>query len=186
MATKQARPHTAKPVVKRKHVRTRPLEAPRNTLFPGRDNYTGPNTGYFAMLHHTQLFESTESFSDGVRERIRYVRGNKPRKEINVRLSNMMYIGGCSAIGLLEKLERVKKASGERHPAAGSILSDATTRLTWDQRSVLSSAISEYKTLIVPRVLAYIAEHNPKHAWKVIKGASSPGVGVIRGTENTF
>src|ERR1019366_8263115 len=30
-----------------------------NTMFPGLPNYTGPIYGYFAMLHHQQLFEKT-------------------------------------------------------------------------------------------------------------------------------
>jgi len=61
----------------------------KNDRFPGRPNYVGPTWGWFALLHHDELYE----WSDNVRERIRYVRDNKPQREISARLSNMLYLG---------------------------------------------------------------------------------------------
>jgi hypothetical protein len=60
-----------------------------NTLFPGRPDYTGPTTGLFGLLHHEVLFES----SHDVRERVQYVKDNKPPNEVAVRLHNMIYLG---------------------------------------------------------------------------------------------
>ena len=60
-----------------------------NTLFPGRDNYTGPNTGVFGLLHHDTLCES----SHDVMERVDYVKKHKPKHEVDIRLHNMIYLG---------------------------------------------------------------------------------------------
>ena len=62
-----------------------------NKLFPGRPGYTGPTSGVFAMLHHTVLAER----SHDVMERVDYVRRCKPKREIKVRLRNMMYLGAA-------------------------------------------------------------------------------------------
>ena len=67
-----------------------------NTLFPGRDNYVGPTTGWFAFLHHEKLFEE----SHNVMERVAYVKSEKPKREVWIRLHNMMYLdpGLCPAV----------------------------------------------------------------------------------------
>ena len=59
-----------------------------NDLFPGRPDYVGPTKGYFAFLHHKQLFES----SHDVMERVAYVKREKPGHEIQTRLHNMIYL----------------------------------------------------------------------------------------------
>jgi vacuolar-type H+-ATPase subunit H len=64
-----------------------------NKLFPGRENYTGPTTGWFGLLHHEELCEQ----SHDVNERIAYVRKHKPENEVAIRLHNMIYLGGCPA-----------------------------------------------------------------------------------------
>jgi hypothetical protein len=65
-----------------------------NTLFPGRYNYTGPTKGWFAFLHHEQMYEETYD----VNERIDYVKRRKPKNEVAIRLHNMIYLGGCEAM----------------------------------------------------------------------------------------
>lgn len=137
-------------------------EVKPNTLFPGRENYTGPNTGWFAMLHHTVLFESTDGFTDGVRERIRYVGEHKPTREVKVRLANMMYVGNCPEIVTLQMLTEVKKAGYETHPDADS----HANRLAMATRCTLNGAINNYMETIAPAVLAYVKKHNPEHAWR--------------------
>ena len=66
-----------------------------NKLFPGRENYTGPTSGFFGLLHHEVLFEE----SHDVNERIAYVQDFKPKNEVSIRLYNMIYIdlAVCSA-----------------------------------------------------------------------------------------
>ena len=58
----------------------------KNTLFPGRPNYTGPTKGWFGFLHHEQLCEQ----SHDVNERIHYVMRKKPKNEVAIRLHNMI------------------------------------------------------------------------------------------------
>ena len=65
----------------------------KNTLFPGRPNYTGPTKGWFGFLHHEQLCEQ----SHDVNKRIHYVKREKPKNEVAIRLHNMIYLGGCEA-----------------------------------------------------------------------------------------
>ena len=59
-----------------------------NKLFPGRENYTGPTTGTFAFLRHEKLCED----SHNVMERVADVKREKPKREIWIRLHNMMYL----------------------------------------------------------------------------------------------
>lgn len=73
------------------------VKAVKNTLFPGRSNYTGPTEGCFAFLHHEQLCE----WSHDVYERIDYVKRNKPMNEVAIRLHNMIYLGSCEAMAKL-------------------------------------------------------------------------------------
>src|SRR3989304_8765410 len=65
-----------------------------NTLFPGRPNYTGPAKGWFGFLHHERVCEE----SHDVNERIDYVKREKPKNEVPIRLHNMIYLGECAAI----------------------------------------------------------------------------------------
>lgn len=59
-----------------------------NDKFPGRENYTGPTSGWFGLLHHSMLCEE----SHDVMERVEYVVKNKPPHEVAIRLRNMIYI----------------------------------------------------------------------------------------------
>ena len=72
----------------------------KNTLFPGRPNYTGPTKGWFGFLHHEQLCEQ----SHDVNKRIHYVKREKPKNEVAIRLHNMIYLGGCEATTKLDAL----------------------------------------------------------------------------------
>lgn len=120
-----------------------------NKLFPGRPNYTGPQQGYFAMLHHTILFEAASS-TGGVDARVHYVRAAKPRKERKVRLYNMLYLGDCPIIKAV--------TSGDGH--------------LWE--GVLNYA--DVCRALAPLVLAYVKRHIPDHSWdtkrRMIKGTN--------------
>ena len=59
-----------------------------NLLFPGRPNYSGPTKGFFALLHHEQLCET----SHDVMERVAYVKEHKPAHEVAIRLWNMIVL----------------------------------------------------------------------------------------------
>ena len=76
----------------------------KNTLFPGRDNYIGPMSGWFGLLHHATLFEH----SSYVHERVEYIRIYKPKHEIAIRLHNMIYLGDCVLLDDDEILAYIK------------------------------------------------------------------------------
>lgn len=61
-----------------------------NKLFPGLPNYTGPQRGYFAFVHHAQLFEHT---SEDIKNRIEYVKDRKPTNEQGIRLRHILLLG---------------------------------------------------------------------------------------------
>ena len=69
------------------------MKSIENKLFPGRPDYTGPTNGWFGLLHHSVLCEE----SHDVMERVAYVKREKPRNEISVRLHNMIYLGEVGA-----------------------------------------------------------------------------------------
>ena len=77
-----------------------------NTLFPGRPNYTGPAKGWFGFLHHERVCEE----SHDVNERIDYVKREKPKNEVPIRLHNMIYLGECAAIAKRDALDAGYKA----------------------------------------------------------------------------
>jgi hypothetical protein len=179
---------TSKKPVKKvvRKVPKKPATPTENKLFPGRKNYTGPNDGYFAMMHHTVLFENTAAFAGGVKERIDYVRAAKPRNQIKVRLDNMMSLGDMPEIATLTRLQGVAKAAAETHPAGTTGPTRAVysqSRLNWDQRQTLKRVIEEFTRIIAPAVLAYVRKHNPGHVWRPRKGY--PLMGMIKGTDAT-
>src|SRR3990167_6084522 len=59
----------------------------KNKLYPGKPNYTGPTKGWFTLLHHEgPLLE----WSDNVMERIDFIRREKAKSEIPVRLRHIV------------------------------------------------------------------------------------------------
>lgn len=153
-------PTAAKP--KRKHVRTRGQSetvakaAPRNKLFPGRDNYTGPANGWFAMLHHEQLFEHTD-FGGGyssVQDRVSYVKSEKPSRELPVRLKNMMYLGDIPQLDALTHLIKAKQVVARGQPD-----------LDYELRRPIEQAIEAHRRHTRPIVLAYIKKHFSDNDW---------------------
>lgn len=83
---------------------SKPRPKKENVLFPGRENYTGPNFGYFAMLHHEKLFEDTSSWNDGVKGRVGYVKIDKNPREVPIRLRNMVCLNGMPELEVPRKL----------------------------------------------------------------------------------
>lgn len=82
------------------------MTAASNILFPGRPDYTGPTTGSFGLLHHAILCEH----SHDVMERVDYVKREKPKNEIAIRLHNMIYLGGCDAAAKCDPLDAEYRA----------------------------------------------------------------------------
>ena len=66
----------------------------KNVLFPGRPAYEGPKAGIFGLLHHEILCESSRD----VMEWVEYVKKYKPAHEVEIRLRNMIYLGGCETV----------------------------------------------------------------------------------------
>jgi hypothetical protein len=59
-----------------------------NELFFGRPDYVGPDSGYGAFIHHGVLFEKSHSF----KERVDYIKREKPKNEVATRLHNLLYL----------------------------------------------------------------------------------------------
>ena len=121
-----------------------------NTLFPGRYNYTGPTKGWFGFLHHAQLCEE----SHDVNKRIDYVKREKPKNEVAIRLHNMIYLGGCEATAKLAPLDAAYEA--KRAP------------LDADYAAKRAPLYADYEAKVAPlyaEILAYIKSNIPDCAW---------------------
>lgn len=126
------------------------IPLPTNTLFPGRGNYTGPQTGYFGLLHHEQLYEECGRDYQ-VRTRVDYVAYNKPINERAVRLHNMIYLGDCPIVKLIADLKAVFLAASNHYPYEVS----RSIEQAWDST----------KRHARPYILAYIRKHIPDCPW---------------------
>ena len=121
-----------------------------NTLFPGRYNYTGPTKGWFAFLHHEQLCEE----SHDVNERLDYVKREKPKNEVAIRLHNMIYLGGCEAIAKRAALDADYEAK--------------CAPLYADYKAKCAPLDADYKAKCAPldaQIIAYIRVHIPDCVW---------------------
>jgi hypothetical protein len=117
-----------------------------NTLFPGRYNYTGPTKGWFAFLHHEQMYEETYD----VNERIDYVKRRKPKNEVAIRLHNMIYLGGCEAMAKLAPLYADYKAK--------------LAPLDADYKAKRAPLYADYKAKLAPLDADYEAKRAPLYA----------------------
>ena len=146
-----------------------------NTLFPGRPDYAGPKTGVFGLLHHDMLVET----SHNVFERVTYIKKNKPPHEVQTRLHNMIYLGGCEAAVKCAPLYadyEAKRAplyaeySAKRcTPVFDEILAAIKcAMLDDDYRAKCIMLDADYKAKCAPlydETLAYIKTHIPDCAW---------------------
>lgn len=134
-----------------------------NTMFPGRPGYTGPREGWFGPLHHAELFE----WSHDVMERVNYVKARKPPHEVVIRLHNMIYLGGCLAVGKFAALHADYRTKLDAIKAIYA--DDANLGAPYDdyraQRDALFADYEARRAPINAEVLAYIREHIPDCAW---------------------
>lgn len=149
-----ARSPTQKKLVKALAKVKASVKAP-NTMFPGRPNYTGPQTGYFAMVHHQQLFEEcTPTYR--IKTRVDYVKRQKPTNEVKTRLHNLLYLGKSPHIRALVKLIEAR-----------TLIHTTTSNLgKYELLRPIDQAIDRTKQHIRGDVIAYIAKHIPDHAWR--------------------
>jgi hypothetical protein len=122
-------------------VRTKTMR--ENKLYPGRPNYTGPNKGWFAFVHHGSLCEHTGQFPGGIEERVEYINRAKPPDEIPTRLRHLIYLGQTLN-------EALTKAAGGTYYATGSC------------RGVVE--MHQHKALR-GRVLRYVKRHIKPFRW---------------------
>ena len=143
-----------------------------NTLFPGRDNYIGPTKGWFGFLHHEQLCE--ESYN--VNKRINYVKKNKPKNEVAIRLHNMIYVGGCEAMAKRAPLDADYKAKHApldadykaKHAALYADYKAKLASLDADYEAKLASLYADYEAKRAPldaEIFAYIKSNIPDCVW---------------------
>ena len=148
-----------------------------NKLFPGRDNYTGPQSGHFGFVHHGQLFEE----SHNIAERLERVRKEKPPNEIPVRLHNMIFLdpGLCPAIAKRATMYaddyEAKRAPlyaeyRAKRDEANRAKRDEANRvpLDADYRAKRDSLYADYLANLCSldaKILAYIRAQIPDCAW---------------------
>ena len=134
---------------------------PLNLLFPGRPDYTGPTTGMFGLLHHTVLCES----SHDVMERVAYVKQNKPKSEVAIRLHNMIYLGGCAATTKIQLLRNdydtnIQSLCDDYITKRQSLRNDYTTKIQYLREDCDTKIQS-----LDDEILVYIKTHIPDCAW---------------------
>jgi outer membrane murein-binding lipoprotein Lpp len=143
-----------------------------NTLFPGRYNYTGPTKGWFGFLHHEQLYEE----SHDVNERIEYVKREKPKNGVAIRLHNMIYLGGCEAIAKLATLNadyNAKRATldADYNAKLATLNADYNAKLATlyaDYNAKLATLYADYDAKRAPldaEIFTYIKINIPDCAW---------------------
>ena len=116
-----------------------------NELFPGRPDYVGPTKGYFAFLHHGQLFEK----SHDVMERVAYVKREKPKNEIPTRLHSMIYLPFMT----------------------DALYADYEAKLApldADYQAKRATPYADYQAKLAPLyadILAFVHQHIPDCAW---------------------
>ena len=143
----------------------------KNTLFPGRPNYTGPTKGWFGFLHHEQLCEQ----SHDVNERIHYVKREKPKNEVAIRLHNMIYLGGCEATTKRDalyadyKIKRVMMDGAymvDRDALYATYTAGDADYTTYEAKhDALYAAYTVKRDALDAEILAYIKSNIPDCAW---------------------
>ena len=134
-----------------------------NTLFPGRPNYTGPITGWFGLLHHEELCET----SHDVMERVAYVKANKPKHEVAIRLHNMIYLGDVGADYWAKRAPLYADYEAKRD----ALYADCWAKrvpLDEDYEAKLAALDADYQAKLASldaKVLIYIKKHIPDCAW---------------------
>lgn len=144
-----------------------------NRLFPGRENYIGPNDGFFSMLHHEGLVEHTYDYPGGVSARVDYVKCNKDDREIKVRLRNMISLADMPGIQPLDLLLQARRALvGSSNPKAES--------LRYNIRGTIANILCD--PTFQKRVLAYVNTVYPANAWdgSGIRGTAGHRFGIKR------
>ena len=128
------------------------MDQPVNKLFPGRENYVGPTIGMFAFLHHETLFEK----SHNVMERVAYVQREKPKREVWIRLHNMMYLDPvlCPAVAKRDTLYADYEAK------CAPLYADYEAK-----RDTLDADYKAKRDTLDAEILAYIKSEMPDCAW---------------------
>ena len=142
-----------------------------NLLFPGRPDYQGPTKGFFGLLHHDKLFEH----SHNVLKRVEYVKNEKPKNKIAIRLHNMIYLGD-DYNSKLKSLDdnyyaKLKSFQNDYNSKLKSLDDDYDAKLKSlddDYDAKLKPLDDDYYAKLKPlddKVLKYIKQHIPNCAW---------------------
>ena len=121
-----------------------------NDRFPGLPDYVGPTSGWFHAVHHSR---NIIEWSDGINERVEYIRANKPPNEINIRLANLMYVGDWGGI---DDYKAKRKALCDDYWAKFKALDD-------DHRAKRKALCDDYEVKLKPLDDDHRA--NPNHLY---------------------
>ncbi len=136
----------------------------QNLLYPGRPNYEGPTEGFFGLLHHSIIAE----WSHDVMERVEYVKKEKPKNEIDIRLWNMCYLSE-------ERLPKELVEAVKTYEEAWMTWEEALKMTCWESwntyeeaRKTVEEAKKTYNKILQissPQILNLIKELVPDTAW---------------------
>ena len=143
-----------------------------NKLFPGRENYTGPITGYFVLLHHDRLFEH----SHNVMERVAHIKRGKPAREIATRLHNMLYLPFVTASYFADYKAKCATLYADYKARRAPLDADykaGRAPLYADYKARRAPLDADYEArcdTLDAEILTYIRSHIPDCAWDEKKG----------------
>ena len=131
-----------------------------NDRFPGLPDYAGPNEGEFHAIHHAdQIIE----YSNNIRERVDFIKNNKPPAERPPRLANLMYVGDW--VGLADY--RAQRAT---------LLADYQAQikpLYADYEAKCATLLAGYRAqcaTLDAEAMIFIRQHNHNSAWVIGRG----------------
>ena len=135
-----------------------------NTLFPGLPDYVGSTSGLFSLLHHEGPIVED---SDDVMERIAFIRGNKPTREVDVRLAHIVYLDpelvpACAKLATLYADYEAKLAT---------LCADYEAKLApldADYEAKLATLYADYEAKLAPldaEIVAYLKPLIPDFRW---------------------
>ena len=138
-----------------------------NELFPGRPDYVGPTKGYFALLHHEVLFEK----SHDVTERVAYVKRDKLKHEVPIRLHNMLYLPFMTDALYADYQAKLAPLDADYKAKRAPLYADYEAKLaTLDadyeaKRATLYADYQAKRATLDAYILAFIRQHIPDCAW---------------------
>lgn len=151
------------------------MQSEANTMFPGRDNYTGPDIGLLGLCENNHLWKPLHSFA----EHIRIIKETKPQNEIAIRLHNLIYINLAVVPGIppesyahWQQAYVLWQEADTYWWATAAHMRESYARIeeSYARRGQAYARRRESKMPVASQILAYIRAHIPDCAWNEATG----------------